>query len=151
MGHHRPLADRYHHLLRTVGGARQHAAVVLGVDTEAPLRVGGEERVVGLVGRPDRERHLGDGQRLDLRQAGLLQTRAERLLGHRGGRRGVGRTERLLEPAQRLAQLELSKDLSESRAVGGLAGERLDVELDRDVAFDRRQRLGDPRGIRVLF
>ena len=43
---------------------------------------------------------------------------ATRRLGHGGGRRGLGRPERLLQAPQRVAQLELAEDLAQARAVG---------------------------------
>ena len=70
---------------------------------------------------------------------------------HRRGHAGlVVGGQRLLQAAQRRAQLELAEDLAQLGAVGlagGLVGR---VDVDGDVAHDRRQLLGDARVVGVV-
>ena len=57
-------------------------------------------------------------------------------------RRGdLGVAERLLQAPQRVAQLVLAEDLAHARAVGLARRLGGDVEVDVDVALDRRQAL----------
>ena len=65
------------------------------------------------------------------------------------GAAAVG-AERLLEAPQRIAQLELAEDLAQPRAVGLPRGLRRRVEVDGDVALDRREPLADARVVGVV-
>ena len=97
----------------------------------------------------------GDGQLAlqggDVGQRALAQLDADRDGGRRRRRGLVGVAQRLLQAAQRVAQLELAKDLAQAGAVG-LARERgRDVQVGAGhVALGGGQLLGDPRDVGVL-
>ena len=75
-----------------------------------------------------------------IRSGGALAQRGgQRHLGRARRRRHVGVAERLLQAAQRVAQLVLAEELAHPRAVG-LAGRlERDVEVDVEVALHGRQ------------
>ena len=83
--------------------------------------------------------------RRDLHSGGLQLL--DRALPRRGR---LLAAERLLEPAQRVAQLELAEELAQPRAVGLLAHQVLDVDLHRHVADGRGQLLRHARVIGVV-
>ena len=89
-------------------------------------------------------------ERGDRLRLALAHARRERHVGCRRGRRHVGVAERLLQPPQRVAQLVLAEDLAQARAVGLARGLGRDVDVDRHVALDRRELLGDARVLGVL-
>ena len=65
------------------------------------------------------------------------------------GTRELRLAERLLQAAQRVAQLVLAEDLAQARAVGLARGLRGGVEVERDAAIDGGQLLGDARVLGV--
>ncbi len=130
-------------------GGRAGDRVAVGGDGEAQRR--GRQQLAlrrspARPRRPPARRPAGGvGQRA------LADLHADRDVG--GGRGGglVGIAQRVLQPAQRIAQLELAKDLAQPGAVG-LAGQRRgDVEVGAGhVALGGGQLLGDARQLGVL-
>ncbi len=82
------------------------------------LLLSGEQRVLGRLGRSDRDSQLGVRKPCDILKRRWLDPRGDRLFGGGRGRRGVSRAQRLLEPAQRLPELELPEHRAQLRAVG---------------------------------
>ena len=58
--------------------------------------------------------------------------------------------ERLLQAAQRVAQLVLAEELAQARAVGLARDLLVEVEADLEIALDGRQALGDARVLGVV-
>ena len=92
MGDHRALAEGVDQILRTRAFAGQHLVGPIGVDSEAPVLGLGEQRLGGLLRRPDRDPHLARMRQtpVQLWQADALESRGQGLFGHRCGRGGVG-------------------------------------------------------------
>ncbi len=94
-------------------------------------------------------------ERGDVRHRPRAHAPGEPHLRRAGGHRLLGLAERLLEAAQGVAQLVLAEHLAQARAVGLARGLGGGVEVERHVAVDGRQALGDARvlGVRtqVLF
>ena len=146
-----PLPAGGHDLLGALAISGQHldgpARWAVGVcarpdgDGEAPGRSVGEQGALGRLAGARNHPQLGvlGAQAGDIRRGAGAHARAEGHLGDRRRRGDLGIAQRLLEAAQRIAQLVGAEDLAHARAVG-LAG-RLgrDIELYGDVALDRRQ------------
>ena len=114
----------------------------------------GEQRALGrLAGAapPRTARSLAPPATRAMSAAAPARTRAVSVTSAVGAGAGeLGVAERLLQAPQRVAQLVLAEDLAHARAVGlarGLGGE---VEVDRHVALDGRELLGDARVLGVL-
>ena len=154
VGDHRVTVGRPHQLLGPLRRPGDHRLRLVDVGAEPPLLVVAEQRplrrVRGLdgdrdlvAGRAERAVELGGGQ--------LAQLGGQRRLGRRRRRGRVGRAERLLQPSERLAQLELPKHVTQPRAVGLLRRELRDVEaIERDLTLGGREVLGDPGVVGVL-
>ena len=124
------VAERRDDLLAGPRSRRRAPRCRRRVDAEAPLRIVAEQRALRRVRRADGERDLDVGRQLARGRrpvtAALWHVRAAPQLAAAavaaGARRGgVGRAERLLEPAQRVAQLEQPEGVAQLRAVGLLA------------------------------
>jgi hypothetical protein len=111
----------------------------------APALLGGEQLPLRDRGRAHRHRDLRP-----VRQRAVEPV--ERHLAHRAGdgrgggrqrRRRLGVPEHLLEPAQRVAQLELAEHLAQAGAVGRADELGRRVDRDLDVPLDRGQDLRD--------
>ena len=150
MRDHRPASDRLDHLLGALRRARQHLSRAVRVHAEAPGVLGREQLIRRGLGGSDRDRDLPVGEACEVLDRHGAHARGERLLGLGRGGGGIGRAERLLQPAQRLAQLEPAEGVPKLGAIGRRAGEGLEVELDVDVALSRGQLLGDPGRFGVL-
>ena len=135
-----PVGDRRHEVLGTLsltdedlwGRAQIHPEPV------GPRR---EQGAFPHLRRADGDRRLAALCAAELVERHLSHLGGERVLAGRGGGRGIGRAERLLQPAKRLAQLELAEGLAQLRAVGRGRHVAVKVELDRDVALGRRELL----------
>ena len=152
VGDHRAAAERLHDLLgrRGIPGEHLRGAGRLHAEPPArdPARTAG--RAASRVARTAiaTSRSGSRSQVLDL-DAGAQASR-EGPLGLGRGRGGVGRPERLLQAAQRFAQLEPAERVPELGAVRRRRRERLEVELDVDVALGGGELLGEARRLGVL-
>ena len=142
-----PVAERGDELRRR-GGADEH----LLPPATAPKRQGGTLREQLALGRRGgsgrRELRRRPAQRADRRRA--LTRAAREVAARRLGAGAAGpRGQRLLQPPQRVAQLELAEDVPQARAIG-LA--RASPARRRRPArrADRRQLLGDARVVGVV-
>ncbi len=127
-------------------------------DGEAPAAVFGEQRTLGDLGLAHRHAQLPRHRAVratreppHLPQPPRTNAPRERDLARRGWDRLLALAERLFDAAQGIAQLVLAEDLAQARAVGLARGLRGGVEVERDLALDGRQALGDARVLGVLF
>ena len=134
------LPARRDHLGRSGAVSDQHPLTDAG--PKAPRRAVGEQRPFGGLDRLHRQTQLARRKLRDLLHRARAQGRAERDVG--GARRGgeVGPAERLLQPAQGIAQLVLPEHGAQARAVGLSLGLGRDVEVDGEVAPHGGKRLG---------
>ena len=89
-----------------------------GVGAEAPAARARQQLALGHLGRGRDQRQLGAGQAREVGRGALAHRDGAGGLGLRARDRGrLGRVERLLEPAQRVAQLEVAEDRAQPRAV----------------------------------
>ena len=125
----------------TVADQRVAAA---GVGAEAPVGLARDQLALDDLGRHRDERERLAAEHVDVLRAALADGDGlgVLLLGARD-RLDVEVGERLLEPAQRVAQLPLAERLAEAGAVGGAGDLGLEVEIDGDVEHDRGELLGD--------
>ena len=115
-----------------------------GVGAEAPLGLARDQLALGDLGGERDERERVAAEHVEVLRAALADGDGlgGRLLGPRD-RLGLELVQRLLEPAQRVAQLPLPERLAQADAVGPAGDLRLEVEVDGDVEDDRRELLGD--------
>ncbi len=85
----------------------------------------------------------------NVRDRAGAHTRGEPHLRWAYGRRELGLPERLLQAAQRVAQLVLAEHLAQARAVGLAHGLGGGIDVERHAAIDGGQALGDARGLGV--
>ena len=122
-----------------------------GVGAEAPVRLARDQLAFGDLGRERDERERVAAEHVDVLRPALADR--DRLGVLRLGARdllGLELVERLLEAAQRVAQLPLAERLRRSGAVGAAGDLRLEVEVDGDVEHDRGELLGDARVLGVV-
>ena len=149
MGDHGPVAGGLDQLGGVVDLARERV-VAAAVGAEAPARLARDQLALGCLGRLRDEHQLVALHLRDVRKAALLdldRARVGRLRAR--DRLDLGGLERLLEPAQRVAQLPVAEDGAQVRAVGRAGDLGVEVDVDRHVADHRRELLGHARVVRV--
>ncbi len=139
VGHDGALAACRHHLLGSLAVADEH--LLPGGDREAPRGALREQLALRRLHRRGDHHQLVPPQARDPPAGPAAHARPDHRLGRRGGRRRLRVAERLLEPAEGVAELVLAEDLPHARAVGLTLGLQSDVELDGEVALDGRQAL----------
>ena len=148
---HGAVADGGDHVGGRVDLARERD-VPARVGREAPLGLARDQLALGDLGREDRQREELALQARDVaRVAGragldldLLEVRGAR------DRLQLGLGERLFQAAQRVAQLPVAEHLAQVGAVRRLGELDLEVDVQRDVAHHRGQRLAHARVVRVI-
>ncbi len=118
------------------------SAAVRGDGHRAERRAADVERLlpVRLAGRARalrRQRHQVAVERADLGERHLARLRVDDLLGALGRRGRLALAERLLEPLERGAQLELPERLAQPRAVRLARGDVVEVDLAQLHVADR--------------
>ena len=122
--------------LDRAGGRRRH--------DDRGLAVGGREPVAGR-GQADLR-----AERAELVDAALAPHDLDGV-GRLGRRRARQRLLELVDPLQQGAELELAEELLHRRAVGRLDDERVEVDVERDLAVDGRELLRVGSGLRRLL
>ena len=166
--HDREISARRDDLLWALAIADEHLGGPVGTPVGAPAGTDGgsetptralrEERALRyLDGHDDQAELARGGTRRACHQSrdvgGPTTAEATAELDLRGRRRDrlLGLSKGLFQAAQRVAQLVLAEDLAQARAVGLAGGLGAEVDVDRDVALNRRQALGDMRVLLVLL
>ncbi len=150
VGDDRARAGGGSHLLGTCALARDHLAVARS--GEAPGGALDEQLALARLARPHRDTELVGvaAERGDRLGGALAHARGERHVSRRRGCRNARVAQRLLQPAQRVAQLVLAEEIAQARAVGLAHSLCREVDLDRHVALDRRQALRHARVLGVV-